>query len=185
MEEGKFNTEVKQSLQDKKFEREVITFVGKNASYYIRAFRKIEEGRTSWNWAAFFFGSYWLAYRKMLRETLIIVVIVILLNFVVGFVVGIMAGISGLDQSIADEVVGLAAIPIWLILNTFLGIYGNDLYYKHVKRKIKEIEDLDWDEELKNAELTRAGGTALSYALLLLLIFVVLNALSIALRGDS
>lgn len=40
----------------------------KNSEYYVKAFKKIECGewyKASWNWSAFFFGYFWVVYRRL------------------------------------------------------------------------------------------------------------------------
>ena len=51
-------------------EEELATFIGKNADRYLVKFRKFTAlGRGSfvmtWHWPAFFFGSFWMLYRKL------------------------------------------------------------------------------------------------------------------------
>lgn len=182
MEEQKFNTEAKQGVKANDFERKVIAFVGRNSVYYIRAFRKIEEGYTSWNWAAFFFNWFWLGYRKMIKEAIIIFVI----TGIIGFVAGIVAGSYGLIKNKETFIAYMDTIGLitWLILALFLGFYGNSLYYRHVKRKIMEIEALGLDAQSENAALMKEGGTSLLYALLLLLIDVVTSVIAYALISE-
>jgi hypothetical protein len=51
-------------------EEEFSSFIGKNAENYIRKFRKfnvdgVDKFALTWNWPAFFFGFWWLLYRKL------------------------------------------------------------------------------------------------------------------------
>ncbi len=47
--------------------KDMVNFIQKKAEYYIPKFKEIQESykSTSWNWAAFFFNSWWFLYRKM------------------------------------------------------------------------------------------------------------------------
>ena len=56
--------------------------IDETTKYYLNAFEKLEqEGKHTWNWAAFFFNVAWLGYRKMYRETLIACIIGLVLSF--------------------------------------------------------------------------------------------------------
>lgn len=44
---------------------DVAIFVRQEAHRYVSKFKKITEGRLTWNWAAFFFTPYWFFYRKL------------------------------------------------------------------------------------------------------------------------
>jgi hypothetical protein len=51
-------------------EEEVSSFIGKNAENYIQKFRKfnvdgVDKFSWTWHWPAFFFGFWWLLYRKL------------------------------------------------------------------------------------------------------------------------
>jgi hypothetical protein len=47
--------------------REISTYIGNNSHYFLRQFRSLgmNAGGWSWNWPAFFFGPFYLLYRKL------------------------------------------------------------------------------------------------------------------------
>lgn len=51
--------------------KRVLVFISSNALQYVNKFRKIEAGKRTWNWAAFFFTPYWFFYRKLYKAGLI------------------------------------------------------------------------------------------------------------------
>ena len=50
-------------------------FTQLNAKKYVPKFRKIEEGKTTFNWAAFFFGAQWFLFRKMYKTGIILLIV--------------------------------------------------------------------------------------------------------------
>jgi hypothetical protein len=51
-------------------ERDFVNFIGKNAGKYLRRFRKfnvdgVDKFAWTWHWPAFFFGFWWIWYRKL------------------------------------------------------------------------------------------------------------------------
>lgn len=46
---------------------ELTTFIGNNANFYLKQLNKAKDNHKflSWNWPCFFFGYYWLLYRKL------------------------------------------------------------------------------------------------------------------------
>lgn len=97
-------------------EREIRTFVDRNAEKYLLKWRLMEGSHSalSWNWAAFFFGTIWLMYRKMWLFGVLYVII--------------------------------AAIPVlnWLLIPAALmmGVFGNEIYRRHALRKYGESTTL-------------------------------------------
>ena len=80
-----------------------------NEQYYIDAFERLDAvGKNTWNWAAFFLGPCWMAYRKMYAYSFL----ALMFDFFVPYL-----GFS-------------------FIVNILLGIFGNALYYRVVKNRI-------------------------------------------------
>lgn len=64
--------------------------IGTNVFYYMDKFEYMElyDTKTSWNWAAFFFGPFWMVYRKMYLNTAIILTIMVVLNMIMDIIFG-------------------------------------------------------------------------------------------------
>ena len=125
-------------------------FVLKNSEYYMSKFEeiKITGNKISWNWSAFFLTGYWMLYRKMYIETLIMVLATMLLGSI--------------------PVIGVL-VPIGVYIG--LGMYGNTLYLNHVNKKMLEISR--FDSSMKDSLIVKKGGTNLALPLILLIIFVL------------
>lgn len=108
-------------------------FVGKNYYYYKNKWQGKPEHQsfTSWNWAAFIFPVYWLAYRKMYLEAF--------LYGLIALVVWIIPG-GG------------------LIAGMFAGIYANFYYRKKALKVIGETSGM-MDDEARQY-INKRGGTS-------------------------
>lgn len=162
---------------------ELASYIGKNAPYYIVKFRGIAQGRScGWNWAAFLFGPFWLFYRKQYGLGLLYFVVHMLSNiaFAVAYApvqfaeseaAAIAAEAALLESAIFIPVVLLSLI--FFVLKIFLGIKGNDLYFRFCEKKIADAKEKTPD--LSPAELTTCGGVALGVAVL----FYVLSYIAV------
>ena len=109
------------------------SFVGKNADYYLEAFKNVSAKRTSWNWAAFILGIGWMFYRRMYLYAVIVGAVmtaVIILEMLFSVPVAISNGIS---------------MGIWVMY----GMLGNTLYKTFVDKKIAAIEAGSGSEQEK------------------------------------
>jgi hypothetical protein len=95
-------------------ERDFVNFVGDNADKYLRKFKKfnvdgVDKFEWTWHWPAFFFGFWWLLYRKVYVWR------------VIGFFAAIIALI----------------MPYWFFVSSFVyALIANYIYYKHAKKQI-------------------------------------------------
>lgn len=112
-------------------------FVGNNASYYINKFSDIKNfnKKSSWNWPAFFFSSYWLIYRKMYTLGLILAGVGFLMSLIP------ISGFIGLGISI------------------YLGIMGNSIYLDYVEKEILNARNLN--DYNKQQLFRKRGGTSI------------------------
>ncbi|GAB6072901.1 hypothetical protein JCM14244_12780 [Venenivibrio stagnispumantis] len=136
-------------------------FVGKNADYYISKWEVMEAtgSKISWNWAAFFFGMLWFAYRKMYSIAIMIMAFLILLQII------------QLKMNTPPLIVALTNI----FISIGFGMFGNYIYLDFVKNKIKEIKEKYPDENLIIAEIGRNGGTSIISAIMFGLIYLILT----------
>lgn len=133
-------------------------FIQKHQQYYFDRWRQGE----SWNWAAFFFISLWLGYRKMYRYLLM------LIGFWIVYDALIMMMFSYMP--IWASILGLVAPA------AYLGAKGNDLYKSHLNREIVRINRLHSNEDERLKCLEKVGGTAkigVLYAFLLALGYLI------------
>ena len=110
------------SLDNDISDEEFIAFVGeKKSSYYIDYFNRYKTNTNfiSWNWSSFFFGAYWLLYRKL---------------FLIFFLV-ILITVSSIT------LLGPFANLTTIILSLVFGMFGNNIYIRFVEHKILSLRN--------------------------------------------
>lgn len=111
--------------------REPETEPGPEEEYYIQVFNRLEkESKHTWNWAAFFFSTAWMRYRKMFVAAVLCGIASFLLKLSV--VVGILFIPEQLDLLQACVLILLTQI----FCSILYGYFGNYLYYLHAKSLI-------------------------------------------------
>ena len=141
-------------------------FIGSNAEFYLEKWAKTASpgSAVSWNWAAFFLSGYWLAYRKMY------------LNVIIWFIV--VAGLGGIMIATEFHHFFWTAIIelVLLCINVGLGMYGNALYYRHMRKKIQK-----WRDEPtlhSKTSLPELGGTGWIGVILLIVLNVIIGMIT-------
>jgi len=147
-------------------ERELRTFVGRGADYYLRKWKAALSGGTGtgFNLAAFLFSAIWFPYRKMYRLALILYAAVI-------------------AESIAEEVLvvwimGNPELPrgldllINLLVGGICGAFANQWYLAHARKQIANLKSQGLPEEQYLKELARRGGTNLLVAFGFVFVFM-------------
>ena len=107
--------------------------------------------KVGWNWASFFVGLFWLGYRKMYREVLILIGLFFLIDFVIA-----MTGIYVLH------------ILLPFVIYFYLGMKGNALYYQHVRKKLAELQ---YDHLSMEAYREHGGVSGTGVVVTILLLF--------------
>ena len=118
-------------------DEEYAAYIGKNADYYIRKFRKFTAGggggagggetfALTWHWPAFFFPVLWMLYRKMYVWAL------------VAFLVDMVPGLG-------------------LVFMVVFGVTANYIYFRHVRARVFEARETAGPEGAV-AELAASGG---------------------------
>jgi tetratricopeptide (TPR) repeat protein len=117
----------------------------KSQSYYLEKFSLFDERgngfNLSWNWAAFFGIFAWALYRKlygMLFTSFVLLIIIAIAN----------------AMPIAKEYVLLMN----LLLSLWFPVFGNSIYHRKVKAKIKKAENANSDEAYVIQRLKRGSG---------------------------
>ena len=148
--------------------------VQKNMHKFIPKFMMIEkEDRIiSWNWAAFFFPYFWLAYRKMygLAIAVAIISLIIPVTFVdkvADYYTESMSIVAEIQTGEAEENAAMPDTPtvlrvqeyISLFIEVSLALFANYLYKLHCDKLLKKAQDLEGDG--KTAFFKRNGGASL------------------------
>ncbi|WP_141529108.1 DUF2628 domain-containing protein [Bacillus cereus] len=137
-------------LQETISPQELHKVVQKNTAYYDFKWGKIEnpaQGNT-WNWVAFFFPTFWLAYRKMYKLFIIFALLAIPSIVIPPFI------------DIPDGIYVTFNLALQLGMMIFTGWQGNRLYYKHAVRVFRKGEDAS-DHE-KAYFLQSKGGVSIA-----------------------
>jgi len=108
-------------------DEQALAFIGPRGDYYLPRWRRIEaEGNLAvgFNWAAFFGGLAWLAYRRMFRAFWI--------------AAGLCFAFGLVEQQVID-MAGLHPPPefdsaVFLAINVTFGIFGTSWYYRYAHR---------------------------------------------------
>lgn len=130
---------------------EMVNFIQKKEEYYIPKFKEIQEfyRSTSWNWAAFFFNSWWFLYRKM---------------YTIGF-----------GLIIADILIGSLMPSLSLIISIAIavisGLYGNIAYLKHIQKQLNYF--INMGDEIKQRLILNKGGVNIAIPIILAIITLV------------
>lgn len=101
------------------YESEENLFIGTKVEYYRSKFNEMRmlNQKISLNWAALFFGVFWMLYRKMY---------------------GVAAGAIAL--TIVAGLLGTAGGAVGLVLTVCYGLFGNYLYMMTVQKRVTELQ---------------------------------------------
>lgn len=99
------------------------SYLGDNAEYYMKRFERIDDGATViFNVYAFFLGFFWLSYKKMYVEALIIFLVITAIEFII-------PENSGVDRIFS------------ILCSVTMGCFANYLYYKKVIRVVEKTRE--------------------------------------------
>ena len=124
--------------------------IGSKTEYYLPRFEKMEtlNSITDWNWAAFFFGFWWMLYRKM-------------------YVFGAVA-------LVVPELLSVLTIPgLGLLVSLAVGVVGNFLYMKDINNRTDKAMDLQPEE--RELYIQKNSGTGWTGVVVAFVVFLVLG----------
>lgn len=142
-------------------------FIGKEFEYYRPIWNKIEAGeKIQFNVYSFFLWSAWAGYRKMYQVYFLLVIAKQLFEYIPFFL--------GFTEE-ATIIVNILVILIYFIW----GFYANLIYYKHATKKIAAIKSAGLSRFLEQKSIRDAGGTDITFPMLVgLALFVLLMFLN-------
>ncbi len=155
-------------------EEYIRAFVKKRADYYVKKWKKFIEGKgkTSWNWASFFFLHIWFAYRKMYTEAIILVII---LSLISSTVTRVSFKLIQNPESVSLLFLLFLLILLNLAVIISVGMFGNYIYYEKFLNVLKEIDNPEIPEEEKIKILEERGGTSIKGAILMAVAGMFIN----------
>ena len=124
--------------------------IGSKTEYYLPRFEKMEtlNSITDWNWAAFFFGFWWMLYRKM---------------YVFGGV-----------ALVVTELLSMLTIPgLGLLVSLAVGVVGNFLYMKDINNRTDKAMDLQPEE--REVYIQKNSGTGWTGVVVAFVVFLILG----------
>jgi Protein of unknown function (DUF2628) len=133
--------------------KEMLFFIDQNPLYYERKWGKKEDPSkgVSWNFAAFFLNTFWFAYRKMYGWMFISLILSVLLELA-------LYGLATVTRLSWEIELGISIVA-YIGMGALFGLYGNTLYYRHVQKKMKQIEQSPLlTVDMKPFMLKRTGG---------------------------
>jgi len=159
--------------KDYYFRRLLKQYIGENHQYYVHAWKllKRKTGCISWNWAAFFFGFIWCAYRKMRFYGLII----FLLYIITQFPILTLLFMEHFDIKFTIykhlPVISLWMIGVRLVLMLFTGMYGNYFYFRTATKIVQKSINKIPSERKLTKHVLRKGGVSLAYSCASVMLF--------------
>lgn len=138
---------------ERRNERLLECYVGSNYGYYSKKWHgeSWERSFTSWNWAAFFFGSEWMLYRKMYGMAIGLVLIRMALAFFLPYLYWLSS----------------------LVIGICVAIYGNSWYYK---KAMAEADRARREDPMRAEEiLQKRGGTNIAIVLIIEIASLILQ----------
>ena len=143
-------------IEDKE---EFRAFIGpKQTDLYLDVWTPMLTGKrrgASFNWAAFFLAGFWLPYRKMYLDTVIL--------YGIGFLVLVLVDVHLISFRGAGEPPILVSLsfPLTLLIAAICGAYGNRWYLSHAKKMIAVAREQELQRDVFLETLSNRGGTSL------------------------
>ena len=116
--------------------------------YYAKQFTKLNEksNALSWNWACFFFGPFWMIYRKMFANGLVVLAL-----YIIASLLGTYTSNNYFYYFIT-------------LMSVTLPVFANKAYYSYYKKISKKAEGFSNDE--KENYLTKKLGTSMAKSII-------------------
>ncbi|WP_207432095.1 DUF2628 domain-containing protein [Sabulibacter ruber] len=129
-------------------------YFGSDADYYLQKLTQYEAGvKITFNLGAFFFGIFWMLYRKLYIEALVALLVISGLPFLTKALVQSQSLPTG-----SDILINNIFTIVWSLL---LGFGGNWLYILNAKRKVAKGLRQETNDTYVIAKLQRQGGITL------------------------
>lgn len=171
-------------------------FIARDSQKYIDKFRWISQGhKLSFNWAAFFFNSYWFFYRKLYKPGIIFMTIQFCLSIIftpsmldflefVEYTASL--DLARMTEAAASELMTEMMnyyVPIMIyaatnfVIGLIAGFSGNHLYKKYALTQLRQVE-AEPNRNQKLSRILKYGGVAPLAALLAYIVQQLLSTIS-------
>ncbi len=147
-----------------------------NSAYYTFHFNRMEELRThaDWNWVSFFFGAYWLFYRRMYIGGMV--------SFFLDF-----ASIFAIIQGLYFNAVSFSAAGLAMLFasHLLLGAFSNDFYKSRCDTLLKQSVRIEKETEEVRAWVKKGGVSVATCGLSLIMSLILLGCTSVLLAEEA
>ena len=153
---------------------ELRAFIGGNAAYYLRKWTPrltSPDGECGMNWAAFFFSTFWMFYRKMYRNAFLFMGAAVIVSLVLSVLFLVVFHAETVPSSV-NAIVNV-------LFSLVCGMFGNAWYLSHASQKIAAARAQGLTGDRLLFTLRQKGGTSLLVIFLLLGPLVLLLVLGL------
>ena len=142
-------------------------FFRRKADYYLNILEEFDPGRKAvFNLYAFFFGFFWMLYRRMYLECLQLI-IVIMGETILEQMILVSLDATESTMTLIDRI----SMIVW---GGLIVIFANRFYIDRANRKISKVLKLGLSEEETNNKIQSVGGVTLIPHLIILVLIVVM-----------
>jgi hypothetical protein len=151
-------------------ERYLLAYFGKQSGYYLRCYQSFQSGhRFTFNIGAFFGGLFWVMYRKLFRQVLIMIAVIFVIALVEEFLY-VRLKLNGSAEQATTLVINFV---VWMALS----FGGNYLYIQQTDKNLNAILNATPDEEKRMLLLRKKGGVS-SFPFYLIGFFILIFLIS-------
>lgn len=138
---------------DDRLDSGLADYIGNKREYYLRSFSALKQKKRydSWNWAAFFFSSYWCVYRKMYAIGAVVLGVQLLLTLLAGWFGSLLC----------------------LVISVLAAVFGNYAYLYDLEKRIRRERSLP--ENLRPSFVMKNGGTNTAAAILVCIAYTLVS----------
>lgn len=167
--------------------KDLAIYVGQNTHYFLPKFKAManRERLVSWNWAAFFFDSFYLLYRKMWVPGILLAVLSVLLALPNTIVMYSSFSIQlGVELPFSTETLNFiynlsnVFYVISLGLKVACGAFTNLLYQRNVFRSVRELRAKSDEHGDYTTQLSGKGGVSLKALIICIAVTALFSILS-------
>lgn len=146
------------------------TYLGKKDEYYAYFLTRYQLAPLflSWNWVAFFFLPFWLAYRKLWRPLALMISLYLVVTLLSAHIISNRIIDAMFKSDLFDTLLLLATCVIILIISTGIALCANSLYLQQAEKYINALA--------KKQKLNRLQSKGRSI-IALIIIFIFLGVL--------
>ena len=167
--------------------KELAIYLGESTHYFLPQFKRMERGsKLTWNWAGFFFGYIYLAYRKLNVLAISLFALILFLS-IPSLLLNMNDIVAQFNMVILSDAV-VARLGNFYLITSFLtmvirflsGSFFNAIYKYFTIAKIKDIRQNFGETPKYHEELAKGGGVSRRGVLLILLLTFITSSIATA-----